>query len=345
MTKSHHDYHIYTPELVNELKDLVAGVPRAVGVKRLINRLNISDRSGRRVYERYIDGAAPVVAVVSSVVSPEVGRPIRRLFYDIETSPNIGLFWRAGFKLNIGADAIIKERAIICIGYKWAGDKKTHVIRWDDNQDDKAMLSQFIEVLAQADEAIGHNLDRFDMPWVRTRCLFHGLPPLPDVKQVDTLKWAKSRFYFNSNKLDYIAKFLGIGGKIKTGFDLWRDILLNKCPDAMLKMMDYCKHDVVLLEKVWQRLSDSAPAKTHVGVMAGGDKWTCPRTGSTNVCVNKTVVTAAGVTKYRMRNRDTGSYFSITATAHEAYLEAKGRKTEWVQDVPGGTARKVNIQS
>jgi hypothetical protein len=37
----------------------------------------------------------------------------KRLFFDIETSPNIGLFWSAGFKLNIAPENIIKERAII----------------------------------------------------------------------------------------------------------------------------------------------------------------------------------------------------------------------------------------
>ena len=51
-------------------------------------------------------------------------KKIKRLFFDIETSPNIGLFWTAGYKLNISPDSIIKERAIICICYKWAGDDK-----------------------------------------------------------------------------------------------------------------------------------------------------------------------------------------------------------------------------
>ncbi len=30
-------------------------------------------------------------------------------------SPNIGMFWEAGYKLNIGTENIVKERAIICI--------------------------------------------------------------------------------------------------------------------------------------------------------------------------------------------------------------------------------------
>jgi hypothetical protein len=39
----------------------------------------------------------------------------KRLFYDIETSPNIGFFWSSSYKANIPHDNIIKERAVICI--------------------------------------------------------------------------------------------------------------------------------------------------------------------------------------------------------------------------------------
>ena len=52
----------------------------------------------------------------------------KRLFYDIETSPNIGFFWGAGYKVNISHDNIIKERAIICICYKWEGQDTVHSI-------------------------------------------------------------------------------------------------------------------------------------------------------------------------------------------------------------------------
>ena len=65
-----------------------------------------------------------------------------------------------------------------------------------------------------------------------------------------TLKLSRSKFKFNSNKLDYIAKYLGMGEKIKTEFGLWKDIVLNKDKDAMAKMVKYCQQDVRLLEKV-----------------------------------------------------------------------------------------------
>lgn len=266
--------------------------------------------------------AAP--AAPTKVSNPVVGnRKVRRLFWDIETSPNVVLSWRIGYKININHDNLLKERAIICIGYKWEGEKEVHVLHWDKDQNDKVMLEQFLLVAADADEMVAHNGDSFDLPWFKTRCLFHGLPTIPDYKTVDTLQWARRKFYFNSNRMDYIAKFLGMGGKIHTEFDLWKDIVLKSCPVAMGKMCAYCKKDVVLLEQVWKRLSQVVPQKTHAGVLAGGEKWTCPRDGSTNVQVTKTKVTANGTVQYQMRCRDCGGYYSIGSRAHDQYLADK----------------------
>jgi predicted PolB exonuclease-like 3'-5' exonuclease/predicted RNA-binding Zn-ribbon protein involved in translation (DUF1610 family) len=263
--------------------------------------------------------------VLSPGPVPISKRPIRRLFWDIETSPNVVFAWRAGYKLNINADSIISERKIICIGYKWEGNPKVTVLRWDENQDDKEMLKEFLKVANQADEMVHQNGDQFDLPWFRTRCLFHGFQCMPDYKTADTLQWARRKFYFNSNKLDYIAKYLGIGQKIKTGFGLWKDIVLNKCPEAMEKMTTYCGHDVVLLEKVWNRLRLYVLPKTHTGVLNGGEKWSCPHCGSENVTKSKKKVTAAGTVQHQMQCQDCGGYYTINDAAFRAYKKAKNK--------------------
>ena len=48
----------------------------------------------------------------------ETQETIKRLFFDIETSPNIVYSWRTGYNLTITTENIITERAIICISYK-----------------------------------------------------------------------------------------------------------------------------------------------------------------------------------------------------------------------------------
>jgi predicted PolB exonuclease-like 3'-5' exonuclease len=234
---------------------------------------------------------------------------MRRLFFDIETSPNLVWSWRTGRKINISHDSIYQERAIICIAYKWAGEKKVHSLKWDSKQNDKAMLKKFVKVLDSATEICGHNGDNFDLKWVRTRCLYHGIPMAPDYVSQDTLKLAKSKFLFNSNRLDYIADYLGYGKKKPTGFKLWTDIVGKKCPKAMKTMIDYCKHDVVLLEQIWDRFMTYVPAKSSVAEYISR----CPECGSDQTIVNKRRVTASGYSKVQFRCNDCGKYHTVAA--------------------------------
>jgi uncharacterized protein YprB with RNaseH-like and TPR domain len=221
----------------------------------------------------------------------------RRLFFDIETSPNIGLFWEAGYKKSIGHENIMKERAIICICYKWEDEKEVYSLHWDSKQSDKKLLEKFVLIANEADEIIGHNCDRYDLAWVRTRCLFHKIPMFPNYITIDTLKISRAKFRFNSNKLDYIGKYLGVGKKIKTDFNLWKDILLENDKVAMSKMIKYCIQDVVLLEKVFKKMSSHIASKTHFGVIFGQDRGSCPECGSDDLQIKARRVLASGTKK------------------------------------------------
>lgn len=223
----------------------------------------------------------------------------RRLFFDLEVSGNLGIFWTAGFKLNIGPENIIKERAIICACWKWEEEQETHSLTWDAKQCDKKLLIQFIKILNEATEIVGHNGDRFDLAWIRTRCLYHHLDMFPTYLTIDTLKIARSKFKFNSNKLDYIAKFLGLGEKIKTDFGMWKEIMLNKDKVAMDKMVKYCKMDVILLEKVYKELGKHIVPKTHYGVIFGEGRGTCPECGSEDIIKRGYQVSVSGSIKTR----------------------------------------------
>lgn len=247
----------------------------------------------------------------------------RRLFFDIETSYNIGKFWRAGYNLNINPGDIIKERAVICVSWKWEGEDKVYNLQWDKDQCDKALLKEFTKVLAEADEAIAHNGDRFDIKWLRTRCLIHRIPFPTYVKTLDTLKKVKSMFNFQSNKLDYIAEVLGFGNKLPTGMQLWDKIILNKDKEAMKKMLTYCDHDVVLLEDVYGAIFSYIKPDTHVGVHNGGEKYDCPSCGSNSVKYLNNVVTPKGTITRHMGCNSCESDFVLSNTVFKKYLKAK----------------------
>lgn len=235
----------------------------------------------------------------------------KRLFFDIETSPNVGLFWTAGYKQKISYENIIKEREIICICYKWEGYEKVYSLQWDSKQSDKRMLTQFINVANEADEMVGHNGDKFDLAWIRTRCLFHQIPMFPTYTTIDTLKQARAKFKFNSNRLDYIAKYLGLPGKIHTGFDLWKGIVLDKDKECMSKMVEYCKFDVELLEKVFERLSPHIVGRLHHGMLNGAKKHSCTNCGGYDMKISKTRITAAGYKKHQLQCNECGKYTTV----------------------------------
>lgn len=222
----------------------------------------------------------------------------RRLFVDIETSPNVGYFWQPGYAVNLPYQAIKKERGIITICYKWQDRKEPEALTWDRG-DDKAMLTKWAKIVGGADELVAHNGDKFDIPHIRTRCAFHGIKLPETYTQVDTLKIARYRFKFNSNRLDYLGKFLGVGGKMQTPPDLWDRVMENDRA-ALREMVDYCKRDVLMLEAVHERLAHYSKAATHVGVAAGYDRLTCPHCGSERTKINNTRTTAVGAVRRQM---------------------------------------------
>jgi len=245
------------------------------------------------------------------------------LIYDIETSYNIVKSWRVGYNLNINPQDILHERKIICISYKWSNENQIYNLSWDKNQCDKFMIEQFIEVLNEADIIVSHNGDKFDLPWIKTRAIYHNLPMLVNYKQFDTLKVAKRKFNFNSNRLDYISEFLGFGNKIKTEMSLWDDIVLRKCPIAMKKMIEYCDMDVELLSKIYDKLVYWENPMTHVGVDNNLSKYSSPISGSLNLLHIKSVTTNRGTIKHIMQDLDTERLFEMSDTNFKKYKLTK----------------------
>ena len=244
---------------------------------------------------------------------PELVTKRRRLFFDVETSYCIGKFWRPGSKVFIPADNVIKQAGIICICYKWEGEKEVYSLDWGlKRQDDKHPLAKFIEIANQADELVGHNGDKFDLPWIRTRCLLHQIEVFPHYSTIDTLKISRSKYRFPDNKLNTIAKYLGIGTKLHTELGLWDRVILNKEEKALDYMVKYCKQDVILLEKVYNELKKQTEPKMHYGAIFGSDRGSCPECGSDDLTKVKGRTTKTGLRKIQVKCNTCGTYHSKT---------------------------------
>jgi hypothetical protein len=173
---------------------------------------------------------------------------------DIETSPNLSWHWGGKFEQNI--IRFKQEWQLLSFAYKELGRGTTQCFARPDYRDktDRALTRAAWGILNSADVIIGHNVDKFDHKKLRAKFLEHGLAPPRTCKTIDTLKIARSQFAFNSNSLNDLAQTLRLGRKVKTGgVDLWFSCM-DGVKSAWAKMIRYNKHDVDLLEKVYERL-------------------------------------------------------------------------------------------
>lgn len=210
----------------------------------------------------------------------------RIVFYDIETTHNLAAIFRL-YDDFTSHENIIQERYIVCAAWKVLGEEKVHAVSTLDNpklykadpHNDRHVVETLHRVLGEADVIVGHNGDAYDIKFTEGRMIAHGLPPLPPIPSIDTLKIAKSRLLLNCNKLDYIARYLGLGRKVKTDNSLWLRILKGD-KAAIREMVSYNKHDVILLEKVFLKLRPYAA--NYINRQLFGLTG-CPRCGSTHV--------------------------------------------------------------
>ena len=211
----------------------------------------------------------------------------RRLFFDIETAGIPVRVWDLNSKSNahISHENIIPgiPWGIICICWKWAGQRNVESLEWDSRQSDRRVVAGMIAQLDQATEIVMHNGNRFDLPWVRGRAIYHSLPMRPHYVTLDTLTKSRGKFRFPSHRLDFLGQHLVGEQKIPTTYRLWKSIVDDKSPAGMAKMVRYCKQDVRLLEKVFDRMAPYFEPVTHVGSRPGD----CPECGQSDRVIVK----------------------------------------------------------
>ncbi len=219
------------------------------------------------------------------------------LFWDVETSPLVVATWELFGELNIGHESIIQDWQLNCVAWKWNGRGVESLVR---GRDDEVLVTRLHRVLSDADILVAHNGDAFDLKKFNARALHWSLNPLPPIRTVDTLKVARKYFRLTSNRLDYLGAYLGVGRKVHTDKGLWMDVLHNK-EGALEKMEAYCRGDVVLLEKVYDKL---APYMlNHPGV--GSD---CRKCGGREFQSRGAYITAAGKRRARYQCKGCGKW-------------------------------------
>lgn len=255
-------------ELVTKLKELAKELERTPTLREF-EKNGISSRQIHKYkYSEICKAAGLNVNKRPQDISSEevIIRPPKILMFDIETSSIVAKVWGL-FDQNISLNQIDQDWFVLSYAAKWYGE--TDIFYEDQRSvtpisNDSKMLEGIHKLLSEADYVCGHNAARFDVKKLNTRFIKHNMKPLPQLNVIDTLKIAKRIAAFTSNKLEYLAKFLGCEtgksshGKF-SGMELWNETMLGNV-EAFVEMEAYNKTDVIVLEQVYEKLAKYDPS-------------------------------------------------------------------------------------
>ena len=229
----------------------------------------------------------------------------RILVWDIETT---------NLKASFGT--------MLAVAFKWYEEPKTYVKTILDYQkkgmlDDKPLVEDFKEIYAEADYTVAHYGKRFDKKFLNTKCLKHGLGPVPDIPMIDTCQVAWDNFLMHSNRLAAWLEYLDCQHEKRAmRTDDWLHAA-HGCPKAMKAVKDRAKYDVLGLEEVFRHMRPWIKNEPARGLFVDGIG--CISCGSTKLQHRGSQTTRTR--RYaRLHCQDCGKWQRTTASEGSAML-------------------------
>jgi DNA polymerase elongation subunit (family B) len=176
----------------------------------------------------------------------------RILCIDVETRPMESRHWGL-WGQNISISQIQRPDGLLCFAGQFVGERKVHYAsQWGDGE--RGMIRAAHRLFDEADVVMGWNSDKFDIPWLQRCFIEQKLHEPAPFKKLDLMKRVKAKARLPSYKLDFVAQWLGVGRKLRTGgYDLWDDVLAG-CAKAQGKMGRYNIQDTRLTVAVYEEL-------------------------------------------------------------------------------------------
>jgi len=122
---------------------------------------------------------------------------------------------------------------------------------------DKLLLRNFCRDVLQFDRVITWYGKRFDIPFLRTRCVFWGLdfPVDNEILHTDAYFISKFKLKMHSNRLGVVAPFFHIAAKAHPlNPEIWFRCMRGD-KKALKFVLLHNEEDVVSLEKLWIKLN------------------------------------------------------------------------------------------
>jgi len=228
------------------------------------------------------------------------------LTYDVETAPKLAHVWGV-WRQNIPPKMLSQDGYILSWSAKWLDEPDTiysdTLLAYGNKVKNEGKLVKGLhKLMEEADIIITYNGNKFDTPTVNTAFLRAGLAPPAPSKSIDLYRVVRGKFKFTSNKLDYVCKQLGLGGKLDhEGFELWL-LCMKGDKDAWERMRRYNEQDVLLTEALYMKLRPWIKGHPNVNMAEIDGKIRCAACGSDKLKKNGyEYLTAGKYQRYRCR--------------------------------------------
>lgn len=188
---------------------------------------------------------------------------------------------------TFGFDFKADKGFILCGSYKWLSggpDAKVHTIVRENISNnmwnDKTVCRKLGDIVNQADMLVTHNGKRFDVPFLNTRLLKHGLSPMAPVPHFDTCEVIWKRLKMRG-RLESAQKFFGFKhSKTDLNLETWAKAGTGNTV-ALNYVVKHCEADIRVLEETYLKLRPLGFKHPNVAVLKG-DNRVCPICGKHN---------------------------------------------------------------
>ena len=229
------------------------------------------------------------------------------LILDVERLPGLTKqdWWDRGDLKNryIHYEAVERQPRTTIVCAKWYDSPDViELAEWDQGGR-KKFLRKVHALMTSADIIVGHNVDNADLPWLAGDLhLEAGLPPLPPIKSVDTLKVLRRQFKSGApfKSLDAFCQIVGIPAKSdKYDRAAMERAVADKSVEDRERLVAYCVGDVIATQGLYDFLRPYIT--NHPALFVDGkDKMTvCHRCGHDTEPIPRRYV--ANVLTYSMR--------------------------------------------
>lgn len=207
------------------------------------------------------------------------------LTLDLEISPSLVAVWQLFNNHNIPITNITGESEILSWAAKWHGEDECHYsslrIAGHTPAGRKKMLKEIHNMMDEADAIVTFNGNAFDLKVLNKEFLLNGLTAPAPYRSIDLYQAVRRKFRWTSNKLDYVCKRLGLGGKTNhPGISMWLSCMdkhSTNYKESWDSMEEYNVNDVFMTEALYDAIVGWIPNHPNHALYDG--EVVCPKCG------------------------------------------------------------------